>query len=455
MLYDRATIHVEAGGGGNGCVSFRREAHVPKGGPDGGDGGRRRRRRAASPTPTCATCRRSATSATSRPERGGHGEGSQRHGARGDDARAARPVRDGRRGPRARRCTPRPDRAPAARVVVARGGGRGPGNRRFATSTRQAPRFAEHGRARGGGDARAAPEAARRRRPRGAAERRQVVAAAAPHARPARRSPTIRSRRSSRRSARSRTTTGRQLVLADIPGLIEGARGGRRARPRVPRARRADAACSCTSSTSRRSTASDPWDAFETVRAELERYGAGLEERPFVVVLSKIDLLPADGRRAAVAAWRELLAGDAHVRQGDDGPVVIAGLDAPPAPVWTAVRGTIFRWCRRRPTSESARRGGRRSPSTRSTGPRASRVRRRAHRRARRSGSRARRSSGSSERHDLENPEALAYIEERLKAMGVDQGARGRRASSPATRSRSATSRSPSIPGFRRNSDGR
>ncbi len=142
MLYDRATIHVEAGGGGNGCVSFRREAHVPKGGPDGGDGGRggdvvlvadaglRDLAQFPQPAPVQGKAWRSR-------------RGIAASGRRRRRSRAEGPVRDGRGGPRARH----PPRSHAARH--ARGGHarreRGHGNRRFATSTRQAPRFAERG----------------------------------------------------------------------------------------------------------------------------------------------------------------------------------------------------------------------------------------------------------------------------------------------------------------------
>src|ERR1700732_522586 len=82
-MHDRARLHVQAGGGGDGCLSFRREAHVPKGGPDGGDG--------ASGGDVVLICDdsmrdletfRRKSHFKARP--GGHGEGSQRHGARGD-----------------------------------------------------------------------------------------------------------------------------------------------------------------------------------------------------------------------------------------------------------------------------------------------------------------------------------------------------------------------------------
>src|SRR5881397_3495790 len=84
MLYDRATIHVQAGAGGNGCVSFRREAHVPKGGPDGGDGG-------SGGDVVLAADRNVASLLAFRdhPHRraasGKHGSGNRRHGARGED----------------------------------------------------------------------------------------------------------------------------------------------------------------------------------------------------------------------------------------------------------------------------------------------------------------------------------------------------------------------------------
>src|SRR5207253_9002634 len=83
MLYDRATVHVQAGAGGNGCMSFRREAHVPRGGPDGGDGGRG--------GDVVIIADRNLRDLSSfrhkrhfRAGRGQHGQGSQRHGADGE-----------------------------------------------------------------------------------------------------------------------------------------------------------------------------------------------------------------------------------------------------------------------------------------------------------------------------------------------------------------------------------
>ena len=84
MLFDRARIFVQAGAGGDGCLSFRREAHVPHGGPDGGDGGR-----GGDVILLCDDSKRDLQSfkrsAHYKAPRGGHGQGAQRHGADGDD----------------------------------------------------------------------------------------------------------------------------------------------------------------------------------------------------------------------------------------------------------------------------------------------------------------------------------------------------------------------------------
>jgi GTP-binding protein len=146
VLIDRVEIEVEAGSGGNGVVSFRREKYVPRGGPDGGDGGHGGSvvLVADAALTTLAGFRRRRHY---RAERGRHGEGGKRHGRSGENLLVPVPagtlVRlagEAGSGEALADLT-----VPGQRLVVVRGGKGGRGNARFATSTRQAPRIAERG----------------------------------------------------------------------------------------------------------------------------------------------------------------------------------------------------------------------------------------------------------------------------------------------------------------------
>jgi GTPase len=154
MLHDRARIHVQAGAGGDGCVSFRREAHVPRGGPDGGDGGR-----GGAVMLVCDDSLRDLQEFRRKAHysagRGGHGEGALRHGADGEALLIRVPPGTqitGLEGEGGDLTGRRWELLVASqRATVARGGAGGKGNKRFATPTRQAPRFAERGLAGEGG----------------------------------------------------------------------------------------------------------------------------------------------------------------------------------------------------------------------------------------------------------------------------------------------------------------
>jgi GTP-binding protein len=283
MFHDRARIHVLAGRGGDGALSFRREKHVPKGGPDGGDGGP-----GGDVVLVADPDLRDLSSFRTREHfkagKGGAGGGSGRHGASGEDVELRVPV--------GTQVFDEDEQlvadlaAPAARVVLARGGEGGRGNRRFATPTRQTPRFAETG---------VPGDAARYDL------RLKLMADAALVGLPNAGKSSLLARISNARPkvADYPFTTlqpvlgtvdsdERQLVVADVPGLIEGASEGvglgHEFLAHLERARLLvhviDAA------------AGDPAEAFAQIEHELEEYGAGLAERPQVVVLNKLDLLP-------------------------------------------------------------------------------------------------------------------------------------------------------------------
>jgi GTP-binding protein len=283
MFHDRARISVVAGRGGDGAISFRREKYVPKGGPDGGDGGPGGDVViVADPDP------RDLSAVRHRNEykagRGVHGQGGGRHGATGQTVELRVPVGtavlDETGGLIA-------DLAhPGARVVVAHGGSGGRGNKRFATSTRQAPRYAEVG------------------LPGEQAElelRLKLLADAALVGLPnAGKSSLLRRISNARPKVADYPFTtvepvlgtadapdGSQLVVADVPGLIEQAAEGRGlGHEFLAHLERARLLVHVVDS-----SAGDPAEQFRTIDRELEAYGAGLAELPQVVVLNKLDLL--------------------------------------------------------------------------------------------------------------------------------------------------------------------
>jgi GTP-binding protein len=401
MLFDRAKIHVEGGRGGDGVVSFRREAHVPRGGPDGGDGGH-----GGDVVLVCDPSRRDLAalgrSRHFRAGRGGHGRGKRQHGARGEDKLIAVPpgtVVTGIDGSTAELL------ADGQRAVVAQGGAGGHGNKRFATSTRQAPRFAERGIEGESGEVELRLKLLA-----------DVGLVGLPNA--GKSSLLSRLTRAAPKVADYPFTTvepvlgtldldDRQVVLADIPGLIEGAAAGaglgheflahvERCRLLVHLVEVAPAE-------------GDPEANYEAVRQELAEYGAGLSTLPEIVALSKRDLLPDEEAGAAVERWR--------ARLGDAVPAVLAvssatgaGLDdlrdailamLPEAPAERPVPAAEFEAEHRvyRPGEEAG-----------------FDVVKVADGRFRVQG---RGIEMLVARHDLSNPEALDYLEGRLKEIGV------------------------------------
>jgi GTP-binding protein len=299
VFVDEVEIHVRAGDGGRGCVSFRREKFVPRGGPDGGDGGRggsvileadeglgtlldfRYRRHYTAP-------------------RGRHGEGSDRHGANGDDLVLRVPVGTTVRERDTGRLLGDLTRH-GERLAVARGGRGGRGNARFATSTRRAPRHAEPG---GPGEERTLRLELR------------LLADVGVVGFPNAGKSTLVARLSAARPRIAeypfttlvptlglvRLDEDRSFVIADVPGLIPGAAEGKglglRFLRHLERTRLLVHLLDLDPGTGR-----DPVDDWRTIQAELEAYSPELAARPQLVAANKIDLEGAAPRLARVVAF--------------------------------------------------------------------------------------------------------------------------------------------------------
>lgn len=300
MFVDRVTIYCEAGDGGDGCMSFRREPYVPRGGPNGGDGGKGGSVIVIADE-NVSSLANIAGHKHWKAERGHHGEGSLRTGRGGEDAIILVPpgtlVRDADRGHLLKDLTNNQES-----VVIAQGGKGGKGNKRFATATHRAPRETEPGEE---------------------GEKRNVVlelkliADVGLIGLPNAGKSTLLSRLSDATPEIAnypfttkypnlglvRVGFEHQFVVADIPGLIEGAHAGvglgHEFLKHVERTR-----VLVHLVEPEPMDQSDPLENYHQIREELKLYDATLIDRPEILVISKCELPDAD---AAAELFEETL----------------------------------------------------------------------------------------------------------------------------------------------------
>src|SRR5437764_1320596 len=400
-MQDRARIHVQAGGGGDGCLSFRREAHVPRGGPDGGDGGH-----GGDVVLVCDDSLRDLEALRIRSHfkagRGGHGQGALRHGKDGQTLEIAVPPgtevlveADGTRHDLTQ---------PGQRAVVARGATGGRGNKRFAGPTHQTPRFAERGLL--------GEETWVTLRLKLLAD---VGLVGLPNA--GKSSLLARLTRAHPKVADYPFTTlepvlgtldsaDRQLVVADIPGLIEGASAGAGLGhdflAHIERTRLLVHVLDV-----RPLDGSDPASNHATIERELEQHDPRLAELPRILALSKADLIADPDGLAERQRWQD--------RLGPEVPVILTssisgiGLDE--------LRAAIQRWIPSlAPASPPPEVPQAEHRVYRPAAERSYEVQRVRERTFAVTGKGIERLLA---RYDLDNEDAMAYLERRLRGIGV------------------------------------
>ncbi len=289
---DLSHINVKGGDGGAGCMSFRREAFVPKGGPDGGDGGH------GGDVVVVADAQLSSLidyryKHHFRAERGTHGKGAKRHGSDGADLILKVPLGTVVRELDAQTQKPVCELAdltqPGERVIVAPGGRGGLGNTHFVTSVRRAPAFAEKGEP--------------------ALEHwieleMKLMADAALVGMPSVGKSSIIARISAARPkvadypfttlvpnlGVARAANGQSFVAADVPGLIEGASEGKGLGHQFLRHIERTALILHVVDITGGYEARDVVEDYKTINAELSAYAEELSRRPQIVVANKCDL---------------------------------------------------------------------------------------------------------------------------------------------------------------------